>query len=48
LSLINFTTPSLGTLGWTKINQKNSAKKVHFGDFLHYLTIKHKNMGYYS
>ncbi len=48
LSLIDFIIRSLGTLGWTKINQENSPQKVHFGDFLHYLTIKHKNMGYYS
>jgi hypothetical protein len=48
LFLIDFITPSLGTLGSTKINQQNSPKKVHLGDFLHYLTSKHKNMGYYS
>ncbi len=48
LSLIDFITPSLGALGWTKINQQNRPKKVHLGDFLHYLTIKHNNMGYYS
>lgn len=48
LFLIDFITPSLGTLGSTKINQQNSPKKVHLGNFLHYLTIKHKNMGYSS